>query len=195
MEAHDRSLNFFNKQALNKAVIQSQMIEHLPVSQIGNDCIEFNVTSQNFIDLSRSELYLKCKVVKGENADIEYIENLAGFKDDGDVAPVNCLHTSLFDKIDFTLQQKNISSEIPKYAFPFKSHIDRLLSTTSKDDPSILFTKDESKAINSCSNWKAVTGNADTSVTDGNAGLKRRAKFMNKSQIFEMCGPLNIDFC
>lgn len=192
MEAHDKSLNFFNGEPLNKAVIRSQMIDHLPISQLGNECIEFNITSQDFIDLSRSQLYLKCKVVMNDNDAIKP-STAVNYDAEGDVCLCNNLFTSIFNKVDFSLQQKNVSSDVPKYCFPYKAHLDKLLTTTSQEDPSILFFKDESKGIDACSNYKAITGNADSAK--GNEGMKERSKFMITSKIFEMCGPLEIDFC
>lgn len=191
MEAHDRSLSFFNEEALNKAVIRSQMIDHLPISQIGSECIEFNIISQDFIDLSRSELYLKCKVVMNDNDAIKSC-SVAKYEAEGDVAVCNKLFSTLFNKVDFSLQQQNVSSDIPKYCFPYKAYLDKLLSTSCEEDPSVLFVKDESKGIDACSNYKAVTGNDDSLV--GNEGLKKRAKFITTSNIFEMCGPMDIDF-
>ena len=89
--------------------------------------------------------------------------------------------------MDFSLQQQNISSDIPKYYFPYKAHLDKLLSTKIDEDPSVLFTKDESKGIDSCSVYKAITGNADSSK--GNEGQKKR-EILWRVVMFLKCAPL-----
>ena len=71
MDGHKDSLSLFTTPPVNKGVINSQIVEYLPISLIGTGgFVEFNVLAQNFIDLTRSKLYLKCKVVRGDNNDI-----------------------------------------------------------------------------------------------------------------------------
>ena len=122
MQAHGESLNLFTDELVNKAITQAQYVDHLPVSQSANGFIEFNITSQNFIDLSRSQLYLKCKVVNGDNHEIGNVIHPVGTpkanededdpsqgtkaEQERDIIPTNCLLGGLFQKVDLTVQQK-----------------------------------------------------------------------------------------
>ena len=193
MEAHTDALSLFSSIPVNTAINSSQEIEHLPISQLSGGFIEFNINSQNYIDLSRSQIYLKCKIILGESDDIVYIDDLASFDEKGDVAPVNCMLGTIFQKVDFSLQQTSLNNDIPSYTHGYKYLLDTLLSGVD-DDPSILFTKDTSAAINSCSIWKAFEANPDNEVEGNNIGLKERAKYVNRGQHFELQGALGIDF-
>ena len=193
MQAHDDSLNLFCVQPTNKAISQSQMIEHLPISQLSSGCVEFSVTSQNFIDFSRSHIQLRCKIVIGENDPIKFVESLEKYDATGDVAPTNCLIASMFQKVDLSLQHQSISNDIPTYCYPYKYMLDTLLTSKVDEQLGILFTKDLSTAINTCSNFKAVAG-TDNAVTDGNPALKKRTKFVNQGQEFVMTGSIGVDF-
>ena len=192
MQAHDESLTLFSEQLVNKGLLHTQMIEHLPISQIGSGCIEFNVTPQNFIDLSRSYIYFKCKTVIDADTAITYVESLEKFDVKGDVAPCNCLLSTMFQKVDLSIQHRTVSSDIPTYCYPYKNYLDKILSVTSDEDMGIMFAKDASVSLNSCSQWKAVTNNKDNETP--NPGLKKRAKVISRGQEFELQGPIGIDF-
>lgn len=192
MDGHDESLNLFFDKPVNHAFIKTQFIEHLPISQFGSNCIEFNVSSQNYLDLSRSQLFLKCKVVSEDNTALENIANLEGYKVGGDVCPSNLLFASMFSKVDLNIQHQNISSEIPSLCYSYKHYIDNLLSTTSDENLAIMFAKDPSKAMYANSLWKA--SHPDNSVEGGNPALKKRQKLIDSSQSFEMIGDIALDF-
>jgi hypothetical protein len=192
MTAHDESLNLFSTKPTNKGIIQSQIIEHLPLSDPSNGCIEFNITSQSFLDLPKTKLYLKCKVVQSDGSNLKHITKSDEYDKTGDAGITNCLFGGLFYRVDINLQNQSVSNEIPNYAYPYKFMIDKLLTTKQTSDPSVLFIKDDSKGINACSLWKALDDNKDNQL--GNKGLSERIKFMNKSQTFEMEGNIGVDF-
>lgn len=195
MDGHTESLSLFSTPLVNSGVENSQIIEYLPISQIGNGgFIEFNVTPQNFIDLSRSNLYLKCKVVNGDDTALEYIKDIESYNAKGDVSLTNCLLGSLFQKIDVSIQQHNITGDVPSQLHSYKVMLDCLLTEKKDDNIGMLYIKDRSEAINSCSNWKAVASNSDTRIDGNNPALKKRSLFISKGQDFEMCGPLGVDF-
>jgi hypothetical protein len=194
MQAHDESLNLFYSQPVNSGIIQSQIIQHLPISSISNGCIEFNVTSQNYIDLSKSSLYLKCKVLKDGGEDITYIPKKEDYKEEGDVGITNALFGSLFSKVDLSIQQHPVSNDIPNYCFPYKYMLDKLLTTKTEADESILFFKDDSKGIECNSIWSADDTQTHKDNNLGNSGFKQRLKFIDKSQNFELESPIGLDF-
>ena len=194
MDAHSPALNFFTEQGVNSGILQSQFIEHLPISlHTEAGYIEFNLTSPDFIDLSRSQILVKCKVTCGDDSAMPVIPNEAGYAAKGDCFVVNNFIDSIFDKVEFCIQGQNLTGDIPSHTYPFKSYIDRLLSETKEVNMGTLFVKDEAKGINACSAWKALDSNPDNAA--GNDALKKRSKVIEKSREFQMIGGLGIDFC
>jgi len=214
MQAHGESLNLFTDELVNKAITSAQIVDHLPVSQSGNGFIEFNVTPQNFIDLSRSKLYLKCKVVIGDNDAIGNTirktlfpkENASEEEKDikdaekRDVIPSNCLLGGLFQKVDLTIQQKNISNDVQTYTYPYKYMVDTLLNSTQENDMGKLFIKDDCTTMNGTSFFTTEEGGGDNIIYFNANGkklppsLKTRAYVISHSKEFELQGPLGLDF-
>lgn len=191
MEAHTDSLSLFAPSAINTAILNSQEIEHLPTSNFASGFIEFNINSQNYIDLNRTRLYLKCKLTLGESGTISHIEKIEGYNPKGDVGLSNSFMGSLFQKVDFSINQQNLTRDIPAYAHSYKVIFDHILSGCP-DNPAFLYIKDDAKAIKACSIWKALEENPDNAI--GNDALKNRTEFASKGQEFEMLGSLGVDF-
>ena len=206
MQAHGESLNLFTDELINKAITQVQYVDHLPISQSGNGFVEYNITPQNFIDLNRSQLYLKCKVIIGDNDPIldtgnppkptksanEETEDGENEIEKYDVCPTNCLLGGLFQKVDLTIQQKNISSDIQTYSFPYKYMIDTLVNTRQEVDIGKLFVKDKPATINASSLVK--TGMNSDNFISPNTSLTSRVKIISKSREFELFGSIGLDF-
>lgn len=193
MDAHSQALNFFTEPGLNSAITQTQFIDHLPITQVTDSGFaEFMITSPDFIDLSRSYISVKCKVVCGDDSDIKKIVSEATFDKKGDIYPTNNLLHGLFDRVDFTLQDKTLTNDIPSHSYPFKAMIDTLMTATSEEDMATLFVKDPSDAIDSCSVYKKLAANPDNEKAS--SSLKTRYKMITESREFEMLGRLNIDF-
>lgn len=195
MDAHSPALNFFTEQGINSGILQSQFIEHLPISSHSEaGYTEFNLTSPDFIDLSRSRILVKCKVVCGDGTDMPVIANEAGYATGkGDCFLVNNFIDSIFDKVEFSIQGQNLTNDIPNHMYPFKSYIDTLLSETKEENMARLFVKDAPKSINACSVWKALDTNEDN--TKDSETIKKRSKVIQKSREFQMIGSLGVDFC
>ena len=204
MQAHDESLNVFSKPLVDQAIVRSQIIEHYPKSEFQNGCLEFSIGSQDYIDLSRTELYLKCKVVIDDNeatlenevvsSDATEAEIKAAKIDKkGDVAPTNCLFGGLFEKVDLSIQQKNVCDEIPTYVYPYKYMIDTLVNTSQEEDIGKLFIKDKCNAIKASSLF-TLNANFDNMNPELNTPLKTRYNYIKKSQEFELVAPIGIDF-
>ena len=194
MEGHSEALNLFTEPVINKGVIGCEIVEHLPISNFEGGLIEFALSTPSFLDLSRSTLYVRCKVVTGDNQDVPVITSDATYDKKGDVTTVNNLFSSLFEKVDFTVQNQNLTSGIPSHTYPYKGMIDTLLSETHDSNRATMFFKDSSVAVNSCSPFRKVSGNPDSSIVDGNPSLKYRAGVINGSREFDMLGPIPIDF-
>ena len=194
MDAHSEALSLFTQPGVNSGVESTYYVQHLPINQVGGgNFIEFSVQSPDFIDLSRSTMCIKAKVVCGDDTDIKKITGDADYDKAGDVVPTNLLIYSLFDKVDFSIQHQSLSSDIPSHTFPYKMMLDTLLTETKDENIPLLYVKDLSKALNACSAWKALDSNPDNAK--GNTALKTRYKVITKSREFEMEGKLGIDFC
>ena len=214
MQAHGESLNLFTDELVNKAITQVQYVDHLPISQSANGFIEFNVTPQTFIDLSRSQLYLKCKVVIGDNEPIGNTIRKTLFPKEGatedekdmkdaekrDVIPTNCLLGGLFQKVDLTVQQKNISNDVQTYTYPYKYMVDTLINSTQENDMGKLFIKDYCTTMNGTSFFTMGDGGGDNIIYFKQNGeklppsLETRACVINLSREFELQGPVGLDF-
>ena len=86
----------------------------------GSAPTEFIITGQNgmeFLDLKRSKLYVKCKILRSDGKPLDETD---------EVAPVNLLFHSMFSQVDVMMQGKLIGSTSNHY--PFKSMIQTLLT-------------------------------------------------------------------
>ena len=180
MDVQQKTLSLFQPPPVEKSIEKLEWIEFRPVGQISTgSTIEFNVTStgSNYINLKKSRLQIKCKIVKLDGSDAPAVDK---------VAPVNLTLSALWRQVDVLLQQKIISPDIGT-AYPYKALLDVLLK--NKDDTQLqseLFYKD--------------TGEADamdnTNPVDGvNIGLLHRYVHSRGSRIFSLEGPLRVDIC
>lgn len=118
-EAMPSQLSLFDIPPTQTAVENIYFQDVRPVSQItGSSPIEFLLSAQNgmdYIDLKRSRLYVKLKIINGENA----------LTDADVVGPVNLLLQSLFSEVDVSMQNKPINSSGAHY--PYLSMLNTLL--------------------------------------------------------------------
>ena len=94
------------KNRTESSVEEVQYINFLPTSTISDgSVIEFHIpgTSAEYIDLKRSRLKVKAKIVKGDDTPIGQ---------DSNVGLVNLSLASLFRQVDVQMQDKLVSSEI-----------------------------------------------------------------------------------
>lgn len=113
--------------------------EARPVSILddGSGPIEFVITpSDEYIDLSRTQIELKVKVATSADAELGAAHT---------VVPVNCFLASLFDHVSLELNGKTITPPSNKYCY--RAYIEKLLnySTEAKNThlASSLFVQDE----------------------------------------------------
>lgn len=113
-------LSLFDLPPTQTAVENIYFQDVRPISQISDSSpIEFQLSAQNgmdFIDLKRSRLYVKLKVMNGDTV-----------LEDGDViGPVNLLLSSLFSQVDVSMQNKPINSSGAHY--PYLSMLNTLIN-------------------------------------------------------------------
>ncbi|MEW8547028.1 MAG: hypothetical protein AB2693_26230 [Candidatus Thiodiazotropha sp.] len=176
-ERHDIELSIFQHAPTDTSVQTMEWIEYRPVNQLSDGVpLEFNVSPQSsaYVDLKRSLLNVKLRLVGTDNAPIQ----------DADVVGlVNLPLHSIFSQIELSLQQTPLGHTGTNY--PYKAYIDTLLKTSETQQnhflSSQLFYKDK--------------GDHDDSdaKTGANGGLYARAKYTAGGKVLDLEGPLHLD--
>ncbi|MEW8548691.1 MAG: hypothetical protein AB2693_34755, partial [Candidatus Thiodiazotropha sp.] len=149
-----------------------------PVSSYNTEDTPIEITipgqGNEYIDLRRSRLYVKCKIVKTDGTALAAKEK---------TGVINIPLQSMWSQIDTYMNGKLISLNTSYY--PWKAYLKLLLSNGSdianSQLQSQLFYLDDSD-----------TDDVDPE-SGSNGGLARRYQFTKESQIFDMEGPLYED--
>ena len=172
-------LLLFNPPIVESGVESTQYIEYLPANQLSEEGpIEISIPSSGamYIDLSRSRLHVKAKIVQKNGSDLTANDI---------VSPANLFLHSLWRQIDVYLQQKLISSTGTNYSY--KSMIDTLLTKGTDHHNSKLqcqlFFKDTA----------GTHDNTSPTQTPLNQGLIRRYLLSSLSKTFDMEGKIFSD--
>lgn len=161
-EAMPSQLSLFDEPPTQTAVENTYFQDVRPIFQISESSpIEFQLSAQNgmdYIDLKRSRIYVKLKVMNGDSALGE--EDIVG--------PVNLLLSSLFSQVDVSMQNKPVNSSGAHY--PNLSMLNTLISygsdAKSSQLTSQLWERDYPGEFD------------DANVKSGkNSGLLKRAQF------------------
>ena len=175
-------LLLFDPILVNSGVEKMIWVDYLPVNQLGNDEGPIDIvvpgTGPYYVDLKRSRICVKAKIVKADGTDLE----------EGDiVTPTNLWLHSNFGQVDTYLQQKLVSSVGTSY--PYKAYLDCLLNYGIDSKESIfqtqLYFKDTAEGMEQ-------TNPGETPI---NQGLIRRNNLSKLSKIIDMEGPLYSDIC
>ena len=170
-------LRLFEPKAVNEGVEYLQYIECWPANQITEDGsvdIHIKASLSQYLDLQRSRLHVKAKIVKEDGSNLEETDV---------VTPVNLCMQSLFNQVDVYFQL--VSSSGTNYAY--KAYMDVLLNFSEDAERSQiqtqLFYKDSAGAFD------------QTKITEIplNQGLILRQKLAKNSQLVDMCGPISAD--
>ena len=172
-------LMIFGPTIVNSGVDSSYYVEYLPANQLSDDGpIEFTIPPNGgaYMDLSKTRLCIKGKIVKSTGEDIVSADV---------VGPINLFLHTMFRQIDTYLQQKLISSSSTNYAY--KAMIDTLLYGGSDyhatSFQSQLFFKDSAGTHN----------NTAATQTPLNQGFIKRILLAFTSKVFDMEGPIMSD--
>ena len=175
-QTYSSKLALFQKPYIESSVEEVQYINFLPTSTISDgSVIEFRIpgTSAEYIDLKRSRLKVKAKIVKGDDTPIGQ---------DSNVGLVNLSLASLFRQVDVQMQDKLVSSEI-NICYPYKAMMDVLLryGFDVKEGPlqSKLYYKD--------------TGTMDAVPPGNNSGLMSRVAYTATGNEVTLEGPVHTD--
>lgn len=177
-EGYDGRYAIFASPNVETATKRELITEYRPVSHIkSTDVIEFNVPNSSlyYMDLSRSRLCIKLRILNGEKPVEELKDQVALIN--------NALH-SVWNKVDVALNQTPVGSDIGPY-YPYKAILDALLFTS----PSELESKDQTTLF-----FKDTAGSMDSaSIENVNKGLFRRYSYTCKGGEVQLEGVLNHD--
>ena len=182
-------LSLFTLPPTQTCVENMNFVEYRPVSQITDNMapVEFDITGSGmeYIDLSRTRLYVKCKITNGDGSDIDDtpLTDTEGksLPPKNTIGPVNLLLHSMFSQVDVYLNEKLMSTAHNNY--PYKAYLQTLLKygADAKETQLMaqMYIKDTPVAMD----------NGD-SIAGSNYGLINRSTFTRKSSSVEMEGVL-----
>lgn len=177
-EAQPSGLSLFSLPPYQSAVENMYFQEVRSNSQLTGNIIDMEITGKHgmeYVDLKRSRLYVKAKIVKGDGKPLAAAEY---------VGPVNLFLQSMFSQIDVTMQGRLVASTTNHY--PYKAMIQTLLSNGGGAKTSQLtsqfFIKD-------------IPGHLDDEDVNGgsNSSLYTRSLYFAQSKTADMEGPIYHD--
>ena len=175
--AYTPALQIFATRQNQVAIENIRFVECQPISVIGieDSPVEIQIpgSGQEYLDLQRSKLYVKAKLVKHDGSSLTPTEK---------TSIINLPLQSMWSQIDISMNGKLVSFNTSNY--PWKAYIKTLLNTSHDDLPyleSQLYYPDDPNLEDT----DPVSGN--------NAGLIKRGTFTKSSAQFEMEGPLMED--
>ena len=144
-----------------------RIVEYFPIASIDNGPIEFFISgsSEEYIDLSQTFLYVQCSVTTGANATV--------------VVPANYFLHSMFSQVDLSLNETLVTASVNTY--PYRCIFEALLNYGSDAKESHL---------SSALFYKDTAGNMDK-VDKDNVGGFVRTNIATKT--FDMYGRLHVD--
>ena len=181
LECTKSELDLFTVPATQTSITKGQWIEYHPLTNITDSGpIEFNVSGsgEEYLDLGRTQLYVKAKITKPNGADLD---------PNTQVGPVNLFLHSLFSQVDVALNERLISPSTNTY--PYRAMMETLLNYGGEAKTSQLsmamFYKDTP--------GKMDVANPVAEDDDANMGLKARYAFTKNSFTVDMTGPIHSD--
>ena len=190
MEAVNQKLALFKTTPEELGIESIKWIEYRPTSQLTHGAaITFSIPpSPVYMDLKRSRLHVKCRILVGDGTHLPAIPpGISNIPDEAKVGPINNVLGSLFSQMDISLQQQVITSTVSTN-YPYKAYLDTLLTTDYSAQTKLLarlFYPD--RLVNEITDKDPVTGT--------NYGLTSRCLFFRESKEVDMEGPLFMDIC
>ncbi len=177
---------------------KGRWIDYHPLSSVENDDgpITFLAAgTEDYVDLSKTILFVEGKVVKSDGADLNGNEQ-------SNVAPVNNFLHSLFRQVDVYLNGKQVTPAMGTYAY--RAYLETLLnydvSSKGSQLTSAMYYKDtagEMESNGSLPVKKAITvsGSSHNFMTmgSGNQGFAKRHQFIQDGKKFTLSGPIFVD--
>lgn len=172
-------LLLFQPPVINTGIDQLQWLEISPISQLTEDSavdIVIPGSGPQYLDLKRSRLYVKAKIVK---------EDGTACTETDKVTPVNLWLQSLWSSVNVYFQQRLVSSAGTNY--PYKAYLEVLLNygidAKESQCQTQLYYKDTAGAMDAVDPMSAPV----------NQGLIRRNNLAKNSAIVDLEGPIFSD--
>ena len=188
---------------------KGRWIDYHPLSSVENDDgpITFLAAgTEDYVDLSKTILFVEGKVVKSDGSDLSGDEQ-------SNIAPVNNFLHSLFRQVDVYLNGKQVTPAMGTYAY--RAYLETLLnydvSAKGSQLTSAMYYKDtagEMESSGSLPSEKTITYatgviKGDKSLTtstfklpvpgSGNQGFAKRHQFIQDGKKFTLSGPVFVD--
>ena len=169
-------LNLFEGPLVQSGVERSLFVEYRPTSQISTEDapVHFSLggDSSHYIDLKRTRLYVKLKLVHEDGTNVEKSEV---------VAPINLILHSLWSQVEVKVSGKTVS--LSNNCYGYKSYIQSLLKTSDSAKTSHFRAQ----------GWAQDGGDVDKIM--GNEGAIWRYQRCAGSTSLEVEGNILEDFC
>ena len=179
--SYPKEVSLFDKPCNNIAYQKLQYVDYRPESQLSSDGpITFTVppNGSQYINLKKSYLHLKVKLVNEDGSDITELKL---------IAPINNVLHSLFSQVDVQIQQKLVSTG---QNYGYKAYVETLLEYGREAKKTQLqaqgFFKDKTLFMDE------VKIDPKTILEDG---MQERCIIFSKSKVSELIGPLMADIC
>ena len=174
MDCKNSALCLFDKPGVLTDILRKHTVDFHPVSTLSsNGPIEFVVpgTNEDYIDLSKTKLYVALKITKDDGKDIDQTTDIVGIN--------NLAISSLFSDASLKLADTQIEGGASDYAYQgyFRNVMQFTPAAQKSDMEAMGWYKDEA-------------GKFDDK---GNKGFVKRQKIVGNSKTFELTGPLFFD--
>lgn len=160
------------------ALERTQWVPYKPLTTLdASNTVEFCVpgVGHEYIDPAHTLLYVKAKIVDAAGKDVA--------SSDSDAVPVNYALHSMWSQVDVSLNQKVITASSMTYAY--RAYIEALLNYDASAKDSHMTQR----------LWSRDTPlHFDKSDPSENLGLTPRRLRTGGSRVFEVMGPLHVDF-
>lgn len=176
------ALDLFTVPPTQLAVDDGYVVDYHPIANIDSGPIEFFVSGSGteYIDLAKTYLQVRAKVVKANGQDLAATDK---------VAPVNLFMQSLFSQVDVSLNEKIITPSMPTY--PYRAYADVMLNY----GPAALKSLYTMGLFHRDTPGKMDVAGPDPTDDDAevNEGLNARYKYVKNSAVVDMISPIHAD--
>lgn len=179
VECSKSELDLVSMPPLNVSMERGEYVTHRPVSSMDSGGpLEFQISSTPdlYLDMGRSKLYLKLKIVKATGANVT---------DTDHVVPVNLLLHSLFSQVDVKMKDVLVTSSLNTY--PYKAYLETLLAFGN--DAKSSHKGMEGFYLDEAGGMEKVKDDDDLT----NEGYDQRKELMGSNKTFELMGRLHAD--
>ena len=175
-------LDVFSVPPTQTSMEYGNYVEYHPLSSITDSGpIEFGMSSngQNYLDFAKTQLLVKAKITRGSGDDITDADHVGG---------VNLFLHSLFEQVDISLNDVQVTQSAGTYAY--RAYIESLLSCGPQAYTSQLTTA--LYCNNTASNMDRPNPE-HANATERNYGLQKRASFTDRGATVDMIGRIHSD--